>query len=60
MCMFLNVSKTLKLLAAQIERDKALSPQEIQAIASFLSDSVAEFAGLGSSDVALKVGFCCT
>lgn len=44
----------------QIVRDKALSPQEIQAIASFLSDSVAEFAGLASSDVALKVLPRCT
>lgn len=41
----------------QIIRDRALSPQEIQAIGSFLSDSVAEFAGLASSDVALKVPF---
>ena len=40
---------------AQIVRDRALSPQEIQAVGSFLSDSVAEFAGLASSDVALKV-----
>jgi hypothetical protein len=40
---------------SQIVRDRALSPQEIQAVGSFLSDSVAEFAGLASSDVALKV-----
>ena len=36
---------------------QALSSQETQAIASFLSDSVAEFAGLASS-VALKVCTC--
>lgn len=44
---------------AQIVRDRALSPQEIQAVGSFLSDSVAEFAGLASSDVALKVRHVC-
>lgn len=45
---------SMSLFDHKIVRDKALSPQEIQAIASFLSDSVAEFGGLATSDVALK------
>jgi metal transporter CNNM len=44
----------MSLFEHKIVRDRALSPQEIQAVGSFLSDSVAEFAGLASSDVALK------
>ncbi len=50
-----ELERYLSMFEHKIAAAKALSPQEIQAIASFLSASVQEFAGLASSNVALKV-----
>mmetsp|Transcript_7419 Transcript_7419/g.21935 ORF Transcript_7419/g.21935 Transcript_7419/m.21935 type:complete len:754 (-) Transcript_7419:297-2558(-) len=49
-----ELERYLSMFEHKIAAGKALSPQEIQAIAAFLSASVQEFAGLASSNVALK------
>ncbi len=49
-----ELERYLSMFEHKIAAGKALSPQEIQAVASFLSASVQEFAGLASSNVALK------
>lgn len=51
-----ELDRYLSMFEHKLAAARALSPQEIQAIAAFLSASVQEFAGLASSNVALKVG----
>lgn len=50
-----ELDRYLSMFEHKLAAARALSPQEIQAIAAFLSASVQEFAGLASSNVALKV-----
>lgn len=48
-----ELDKYLSMFEHKLAAARALSPQEIQAIAAFLSASVQEFSGLASSNVAL-------
>jgi hypothetical protein len=50
-----ELDKYLSMFEHKLAAARALSPQEIQAIAAFLSASVQEFSGLASSNVALMV-----